>query len=604
METLFLYLLKASGLITLFFLAYYFLLRKETFFKSNRWFLLLGLVSSVILPLVTFRKVVWVDPAPKQHLDWSQLPVNTSDITATESFEINWLLVAGFVYAIGIIIFLFKFFFDFSHLIRTLKGKTVLQQADFKFVDVSEKVSPFSYFNYIVYNSSLYSADELENIIEHEKVHCGQNHSADVLFTRFFCILFWYNPFIWLYQKAILQNLEFIADSEALKNIKDKKAYQFTLLKVTTHDNCVAITNHFYQSLIKKRIIMLNKNQSKKWNSWKYSLIIPVLIGFMLYFQVKVIAQEKNYPDLLSNAIAAETVTMIVDKNSTDGEIKKEAASIKEKYGITLKFSKIKRNSAGEIIAIKATYKDANNKSGTYQVNGDEPIKPLRFFRNDNGAIGFGNSKQVHVFSTKNSNNNSDDNSDGNEITSTITVTDDVEAPEPPEPPQNADTIEAPEPPMPNSRNYNSVIVKRTKDDNGKVSVTVNGETIDVDVDKLIDEATANLDFNFDFDFDSSDFQGSDAEVKAHLQKMKSQLEKIRPKMEKARMKMERLQPLRSETQNSRREIEQARREVEQSKREIEQSKREIENSQRNLERAKRDLELQKAQFEKAKKNN
>jgi hypothetical protein len=63
----------------------------------------------------------------------------------------------------------------------------------------------------------------------------------------------------------MIQNLEFIADSEALKKYPIK-AYQITLLKITTQDNCVALTNPFYQSLIKKRIVMLNKkfNQTKE----------------------------------------------------------------------------------------------------------------------------------------------------------------------------------------------------------------------------------------------------------------------------------------------------------------------------------------------------
>jgi hypothetical protein len=94
-----------------------------------------------------------------------------------------------------------------------------------------------------------------------------------------------------------LQNLEFIADSEALKNISDKRAYQITLLKVTTHDNCVAITNHFYQSLIKKRIVMLNKNQSKQSNAWKYFLIGQVLAAFLFYFQVKGYCTGKRQPN-------------------------------------------------------------------------------------------------------------------------------------------------------------------------------------------------------------------------------------------------------------------------------------------------------------------
>jgi hypothetical protein len=101
---------------------------------------------------------------------------------------------------------------------------------------------------------------------------------------------------VWLYKKAVLQNLEFIADSEASKKISDKKAYQLTLLKITTQENCVVLTNHFYQSLIKKRIVMLNKNQSNKRNYWKYAVVLPLLGAFVFFFQVEVVAQEKTTP--------------------------------------------------------------------------------------------------------------------------------------------------------------------------------------------------------------------------------------------------------------------------------------------------------------------
>jgi hypothetical protein len=293
METLFIYLIKSSGLIGIFYLSYHILLRKETFFNSNRWFLLAGLITSVVLPLVVFTKIIWVNPSPTP-FDWSKIPTTTT--VENEGFEINWYLIFAIVYSVGILGFLVKFVFDFYSLSKVLKGKTIQNQADFKFIDVTENVSPFSYFNSIVYNSSLYSDTELENILEHEKVHSEQNHTMDVLITRFFCVIFWFNPFIWLYKKAIVQNLEFIADSEASKKISDKKAYQLTLLKITTQENCVAITNHFYQSLIKKRIVMLNKNQSNKRNYWKYAVVLPLLGAFVFFFQVKVVAQEKAAP--------------------------------------------------------------------------------------------------------------------------------------------------------------------------------------------------------------------------------------------------------------------------------------------------------------------
>jgi len=152
METLFIYLVKSSGLVGMFYLAYFFLLRKETFFNSNRWFLSSGLITSVLLPLVVFTKIVWVAPSPTS-FDWSKFPVTTP--IENNSFEINWYLVFGIIYGIGIIVFLIKFVLDFYSLSKVLKGKTIQQQADFKFIDVTENISPFSYFDYIVYNSSL-----------------------------------------------------------------------------------------------------------------------------------------------------------------------------------------------------------------------------------------------------------------------------------------------------------------------------------------------------------------------------------------------------------------------------------------------------------------
>jgi hypothetical protein len=384
METLFIFLVKSSGLIGVFFLSYHILLRKETFFNSNRWFLLAGLISSVVLPLVVFTKIVWVDPTPT-NFDWSKIPMTTP--AENEASEINWYLVLAIVYSIGIVVFLIKFAFDFYSLSKVLKGKNIQQQVNFKFIDVNENIAPFSYFNSIVYNSSLYSGIELENILEHEKVHSAQNHTVDVLISRLFCIVFWFNPLVWLYKKAIVQNLEFIADSEASKNISDKKAYQLTLLKITTQENCVAITNHFYQSLIKKRIVMLNKNQSNKRNSWKYAVIIPALVAFVFLFQVKAVAQEKAEKNP-SKAVSAIIVGFSTDKNATDEEMKNDTKVAKEQLGIDYKFSNVKRNDKGEIIVIKIEYKTKEGKSGKIELDSDNPIEPI-YFNTDGDKVGF-----------------------------------------------------------------------------------------------------------------------------------------------------------------------------------------------------------------------
>jgi len=416
MEPIILYFIKSGALIVLFLTAYYFFLRKETFFKSNRWFLLFGLVISVLLPVVTFKKTVWVEPAPIVEY----IPAPTYDkvpayayqagegpaeaivtMVPEKTFEIDWFWVAVAVYALGILALLVKFALDYYALKKVLKGKAIYQQEDYKFVNVKENIAPFSYFNYIVYNPELYSQVEMENILEHEKVHCSQNHTIDVLIARVFCIAFWWNPFVWFYKKAIVQNLEFIADSDAFKNISDKKAYQFTLLKITTHESCVAISNHFFQSLIKKRIVMLNKNQSKRWNSWKYAIIVPALAVFMWQFQVKVVAQEKK-GDIVHHSTST-TIRKEVTAKTTDAELKELETLFKEQHNATLKFSKVKRNKAGEIIALKAVMesKGNNENKGVFQVSGNDPIKAFTIikYNDSNGKelIAFGESNKAVV---------------------------------------------------------------------------------------------------------------------------------------------------------------------------------------------------------------
>ena len=396
METLFIYGIKSSGLIGMFYLAYYFLLRKETFFTGNRWFLLAGLFTSAVLPLLIFTKIIWIQATPS-HFDLSNIPVTTP--IENDAFEINWYLAFGIVYSIGIILFIMKFVFDFYSLSKIFKGKTIQQQADFKFIDVTENISPFSYFNTIVYNSSLFTKSELENILEHEKVHSEQNHTIDILISRVFCIVFWFNPLVWLYKKAIVQNLEFIADSEASKNISDKKAYQFTLLKITTQENCVGITNHFYQSLIKKRIVMLNKNQSNKRNSWKYLIVLPLLVAFVLLFQIKVIAQEKKSQEHKPIGKLEIIKSFYVTKETTNEAINSEVEKFKNEFKTDVVFSKIKRNTQGEIIALKVDITCPNQKTNSYQSLNYKVIKPLLVFlskkKNSNEIVGFSVSSEI-----------------------------------------------------------------------------------------------------------------------------------------------------------------------------------------------------------------
>ena len=391
MEAFIIYLVKASGLLALFLLAYYALLRNVTFFTSNRFFLLSGLLTAAMLPLLVYTKTVWVTSEPivtTQQIDINSLPsAKNIYLNAPEpEFIFNWYYVAIAVYIAGLIFFSCSFLVNLYNVFKVLSNKTVVNEDGFKLIDSSAIKSPFSFFNYIVYNSKALSSEDLTSIICHEKVHSRQMHSVDIVMAQLACIAFWFNPLIWLYKKAISQNLEFIADAEATQQVADKKAYQKTLLKITVQAEHIAITNHFYQSLIKKRIVMLNKKQSKKRNAVLYTLVLPMLCAFVTLFQVEVIAQEKasaKTPEVVKNSGDGITrIVLDINKDAKDSELTNDALIFKQEFEADVTFSNVKRNGKGEITAIKVTVKDKDNKKAypVYEANNDgnnNPIEPF-----------------------------------------------------------------------------------------------------------------------------------------------------------------------------------------------------------------------------------
>ncbi len=406
MEAIFIYLVKSSVLITLFYLSYYFLIQKETFFNSNRLFLILGLITSALLPLYFIKKTV-VAEMPKIAFNDTSMLKTIQDYPIENT--INWLEIASVAYKLVFMILLLKIALEIFSLFKLIKGKPIAIVKPFVFVDVKEDINPFSFFKYIVYNSSKYSKQELSGIICHEKIHATENHSFDILFVRLFCACFWFNPFIWLYKKAIIQNLEYIADKKAIQNLADKRVYQMTLLKVITNHNYLPITNSFYQSLIKKRIVMLNKNQSEQKSIWKYALILPALIVFVLLFQIETIAQEKP----VTNALESQNTKdfeIIIDKNSNDDKIKLACKLAKEQENIDVVVFKIKRNSKNEITAINISLNDNKGNKSYYNIKGDEPISLIKIKRildeNQKEYFGIYNLDTDNALGTANENTN------------------------------------------------------------------------------------------------------------------------------------------------------------------------------------------------------
>ena len=590
METIFIYLLKSSGLIAIFYLSYYFLVQKETFFNSNRWFLLSGLLTSVLLPLFFIKKVVLI----QETLMFNENLSNSESIRPSIMVEsIDWDLVFLGIYLLISFVFIVMIVSNLYSLFKLINKKKILINKPFAMVDINENINPFSFFKYIVFNSKLYSKPELESILKHEKVHSREKHSIDVLVIRVFCSIFWFNPFIWWYKKAILQNLEYIADQKAIENIEDKKAYQMTLLRVVSDQNCLSITNNFYQSLIKKRIVMLNKNQSKKWNSWKYAIVLPVLMAFVLCFQVKVIAQEKTLSSLKSaekNTI--ETAHFEITKDNTDAELKKYCETAKENYNVDLEILKIKRNAKNEIIAITMRANDNKGSKSTHEIEGDEPILPFQFlYKKDEkgkGEFGFYNS---NIATINNENGAIAESVSKQEYLGALNELAAPEAPEAPEMPEMPEMNNMPTPP-PAPNFPPAPRVQFPKNSNDKKAI----KKYEAEMEKY----TKKLEISNikKYDADMKKYESEMAAYQPDMTAYEKEMKKYEAKMEAYQEKMQAYQEkIRDENQNdqeaARDEIEAKRDEI-QSRRDEMNAKRDEMNAKRDVRKAKINVEINK----------
>ncbi|PKQ46107.1 M56 family metallopeptidase [Confluentibacter flavum] len=396
------YLLKVTAVVTIFYIIYKLFLQRDTFFESNRWFLIIGPISSLLIPFLVIP--VYIDYTPISFTD-----IRVTEQLSTETIEkpFNILDYLPLIYALGVLFFLGRLFIQLLSLIRIIYNNKGIKKDRFIFIETQNNTSPFSFFKWIVYNPEKFNQTELEHIIEHEKTHAKQYHSVDILITQLFCVVLWFNPFMWFYNKDLKQNLEFIADKRTLNQYNCAKSYQYTLLKTSMPSHQMALSNHFYNSLIKKRIVMLHKSKSKKINQLKYALVIPVLALFLMGFNTEEVYVEKtntNKNDLIPNSKQTlnNPFTFYIMDGTTDEQFTQIKSDLRSK-GYTFEISNLKRTKDGLITSIDLSISN-ESKNANFNTSSVIPIKPIKIeLDSSNNSINIGNTSEKIVmgFSSK-----------------------------------------------------------------------------------------------------------------------------------------------------------------------------------------------------------
>ncbi|MBF9142650.1 M56 family metallopeptidase [Hymenobacter properus] len=279
-----LYLLKANGALLLFALAYFGLLRRLTFFTLNRVYLLFALLFSAVYPLLPMPAllppvaavpvaVVVMDTAAGAAVAASPAPAPT-----------DWNAVALAVYGAGAALGLGRLLVQLLSLwrLRRRSRPAVVQGVAVR--ALQGEVSPFSFGSTIYLNPAQHPAPELAAVLRHEQVHVRQGHTLDVLLAQLAQAAAWCNPAAWLLRRALLDNLEYLADHAALQTGLDRRTYQYSLLRLSQAQPGPALVSHFTFPTLKNRVAMMNTPLSSTGQLARYFLAGPLVLAATLGF--------------------------------------------------------------------------------------------------------------------------------------------------------------------------------------------------------------------------------------------------------------------------------------------------------------------------------
>ncbi|MFD2827909.1 M56 family metallopeptidase [Leeuwenhoekiella polynyae] len=275
------YLLEVFVIQALFLSVYQFWLRKETFFNVNRLYLIGSVLLAFALPFMQFeffqnqiplRENIQVLP----EVIIGVQPVNAAEILAPQ--KTNWPFIALLIYCSGLLFALLLFIRKYLKISCYYKYRKVSGQ---KVITVPDSDIAFTFLNTIFIGDNI-NDEAKKHILAHEEVHLKEKHGFDLLVFEILRLVFWFNPLVYIYQTKIAELHEFIADAHATQTT-EKKVYYNQLLNSAFGTQHISFINTFFNhSLIKKRILMLQK-QSKSKAKWKYLLLLPLVAGVLTY---------------------------------------------------------------------------------------------------------------------------------------------------------------------------------------------------------------------------------------------------------------------------------------------------------------------------------
>jgi GldM C-terminal domain/BlaR1 peptidase M56 len=255
---------------------YWLILRRE------RGFLIFSIIFSLALPFVSIPVSIQNNEAQGRILTTlnNALPAYSSEqntfsghayqsftetepISARATERINYSQILLLLYITGVLLLLVRFLRNIFFLYHQMQMSEKIIYSGQKLVLTNHQINPFCFFNTIFVSNQDYLNNEIaEELLSHELEHIRQSHSFDIIFIEIVKIIYWFNPILILYSRAIRVNHEYLADNGVIKGSSDIKDYTDKLINYISCKRNVPLTSGFNPSMTRKRLIMLTKSRS------------------------------------------------------------------------------------------------------------------------------------------------------------------------------------------------------------------------------------------------------------------------------------------------------------------------------------------------------
>ena len=315
------YLIISSIYMAAFYTMFLLLVSRDTHYRRNRSFLLISIMLSLLLPLFKIQLPAVLVKS-----------VNTSLGSIVSLGEVNIYSEPGMTSSGGSLPLLYIIYFSgcmlalLALILNALKLGYLIIKHRVKGTRIvltpPGRESGFSAAGFVFINRGL-NDDEKNTILEHELRHIGNKHFFDTVLVRLTGVIFWFNPFIYMYERSLKAIHEFEADDQMLRSGRNVLSYQRLILNQVFNTNIFTLQNGFSgRSLIKKRMIMMTKKRSNKLSGLKLLLIIPFITAIFVFFSC---TEEEGNPaemieETISNSNAEESVKAISKESSESGE--------------------------------------------------------------------------------------------------------------------------------------------------------------------------------------------------------------------------------------------------------------------------------------------